>query len=181
MMKLNEIKIFIWFFPILFIFHDFEEIIFIKSWLKKNRGYLAGRFPKLSQRLFHHFDRITTASFALGVAEEFILICVITISAYLMNWYPLWLGFFIAFTLHLIIHCVQVLIVRKYVPAIVTSVICLPACFYILQQTVQLFPLKTVILYAILTFVIMLVNLLIVHKGMDLFSRWQENFEERDI
>ena len=136
---MDKIQVIIWLFPILFIFHDFEEIIFIQVWISKNRRYLCEKLPRLSKKLLPHFDNITTSSFALGVAEEFILISIITAISYLMNWYSLWLGLFIAFTLHLAVHCFQALIIRKYVPAIVTSIICLPICIYIIKNTFQLF------------------------------------------
>ena len=176
---MDDMKLIIWLFPILFIFHDFEEIIFIQSWIHKNKRYLVDKFPMLSKKLLPHFESITTSSFALGVAEEFVLISIITIASYVMNWYGLWVGLFIAFALHLVIHCFQTLIVRKYVPAIVTSVICLPICIYIIKHIIQLFPFGTVVLYSILGFIIMLVNLGIIHKGMNSFSKWLEKYEQQ--
>lgn len=168
---MNNIQIIIWFFPILFIFHDFEEIIFLQVWISRNRPYLCERFPKLSKKLLSHFDNITVSSFAFGVAEEFILIIIITVISYVMNWYSLWFGLFIAFTAHLVVHCFQTLIVRKYVPAIVTSIICLPICMFIIKQTIKLFPLRTIVFYSILGFIIMVVNLGIIHKFMEVFSK----------
>ena len=174
---MKNIQAIIWLFPIIFIFHDFEEIIFMQVWISKNKRYLSDRFPKLSKKLLPHFDNITTSSFAFGVAEEFILISIITIISYIINWYSLWIGFFIVFTLHLLIHCFQALIVRKYVPAIVTSVICLPICIYIINQIIQEFTLNTLILYSILGFIIMVINLVAIHKCMDIFSKWLSKYE----
>ncbi|AWB17802.1 HXXEE domain-containing protein [Clostridium botulinum] len=77
-----------------------------------------------------------------------------------------------AFTLHLILHCFQALIVRKYIPAIITSVICLPICIYITKHVVELFPLSTIILYSTLSFIIMAFNLGVIYKGMDIFNKW---------
>lgn len=178
-MIMNDIKIMVWLFPILFIFHDFEEIIFMQSWVSKNRGYLCERFPTLSKRLLPHFDNITTSSFAFGVAEEFILISIVAVVSYVTNWYILWVGLFIAFTLHLVIHCLQTLIVRKYVPAIITSIICLPICIYIIKHVVKSFQLDTVILYSILAFIVMVVNLVLIHKGMDIFSKWLTQYGQQ--
>ena len=133
----------------------------------------------LSKKLLPHFDNITTSSFAFGVAEEFILISIITIISYVMNSYSLWLGLFIAFTLHLVVHCFQTFIVRKYVPAIVTSIICLPICMYIIKHIVQFFTLGTVVFYSIVGFIIMVVNLGIIHKFMDVFSKWLAKYEHQ--
>lgn len=174
---MDDIKALVWLFPILFIFHDFEEIIFIRAWLTRNRNDLCERFPGLSKKLLGHLDHMTTSSFALGVAEEFILISIVTIVAYMMNWYNLWAGLFMAFVIHLVIHCIQALIVKRYVPALITSIICLPICFYIVMSIVQWLMLDTIIIYSILGFIIMVVNLMLVHKGMGVFSKWIEAYE----
>ncbi|MGL5150952.1 MAG: HXXEE domain-containing protein [Clostridium sp.] len=169
--------IIIWLFPILFIFHDFEEIIFMQSWLNKNKLYLSNKFPKLSKKLLAHFDDITTETFAASVAEEFILISIVTIISYTTNWFNLWIGLFLAFTIHLIIHCIQILIIRRYIPAIVTSVICLPICTYIIKKVLVLFPLNTIILYSFLGLIIMVINLIFVHNSMKVFKKWLEKYE----
>ena len=82
---MNNIQVIIWLFPMLFIFHDFEEIIFMKAWINKNKAYLLKKFPGLPQKLLSHLDNITTSSFFLGVAEEFIIISIITIISSLMK------------------------------------------------------------------------------------------------
>lgn len=168
----------IWLFPILFIFHDFEEIIFMQVWISKNKNYLCDRFPKVCKKLLPHFENITTSSFALGVAEEFIIISIITVISYAMSWYDLWIGLFIAFTFHLLIHCFQAVILRKYVPAIVTSIICLPICIYMIKQIIQVFRLNTIILYSIFGFIIMVINLCVIHKIMGIFSKWLVRYEQ---
>lgn len=169
---------FIWLFPILFIFHDFEEIIFMRAWINKNRDYLENRFPKLAKRMLPHFERLTTSSFALGVAEEFILISFITIVSSAMNSYGLWIGSFIAFTIHLLIHCFQALMIRKYFPAIVTSLICLPVCIYIIRLALLTIPINMIIGYSILCVIIMGVNIMIIHKLMAIFGKWIARYEK---
>lgn len=176
---MNNIQVMIWLFPLLFIFHDFEEIIFMRAWISKNRSYLCERFPTLSKKLLPHFDHMTTSSFALGVAEEFIIISIITIVSYLTNWYDFWIGSFIAFTLHLFIHCFQALIVRKYIPCIVTSIICLPICMYIIKEIIQISTLNTIIFYSLLCFIIMVINLGAIHKVMGIFSKWIYRYEHQ--
>lgn len=175
---MNELKRIVWFFPIIFIFHDFEEIIFIKTWMRKNLQYLREKFPWLSQRLLTHFENITTSSFALGVAEEFILIVIISAISFITNNYILWTGMFIAFSFHLLVHCFQALIIKKYVPAVVTSIFCIPACIYIIHNVIHLFPYSHIVIYTIISFIIIAVNLIIVHKYMDLFNKWLTEYEK---
>lgn len=174
---MNDIQFLIWLFPILFMIHDFEEIIFMRAWLGKNKSFLQMRFPRLSKKMLPHFEQLTTSAFALGVAEEFILISIITVVSYLKDWYGLWIGAFIAFALHLVVHCIQVFIVRKYIPVIVTSVICLPVSIYIITQVVKVMPLYTIIFYSILSFIIMTINLGIIHKGAAWFGKRIARYE----
>lgn len=169
---------YIWLFPILFIFHDFEEIIFMRAWINKNRSFLGERFPKLAQRMLAHFDHITTSAFALGVAEEFVLISLITIISAVTNSYGLWIGSFIAFTIHLVIHCLQALIVRKYVPVLITSLICLPICLYIINQFLLAMPIMTILGYSILCFIVMVINIIILFKLMAIFGKWIAQYEQ---
>jgi hypothetical protein len=175
---MKDIQILIWSFPILFIFHDFEEIIFIQAWICKNKYFLTERFPSFSKRLMPYFENITTSSFALGAAEEFVLISIVTYVSYITNWYNLWIGLFIAFAIHLLMHCFQALIIRKYIPALGTSLICLPVCIYIIKQIVELYSLNVIILYSLLGLMILIINLAGIHKVMYRFTNWLARYEK---
>jgi len=159
--------------------HDFEEIIFIKPWFAKNRERLTARFPKISQRLLAHTDSLTTSSLSLGVAGMFTLICVVTIMAHMTGWYYLWFGVFIAFTLHLIIHCLPGFIFKGYVPAIVTSVICLPICCYLIALFLKLIDMDFIqtMLFFIIGTALLAANLLLMHIVMPIFDRWLNTYQ----
>lgn len=169
---MNTLETLVWFFPILFMFHDFEEIIFMKAWISRNQSYLSRRFPKFAENVMAHFDTVTTASFAAGVAEEFVLISGISVIAYLTGWYYLWIGLFVAFTLHLVMHGFQALAVGGYVPALVTSMICLPVCIWIIVQVIVPLSPVTFIFWSILGLMVLIANLLIIHRAMIHVSKW---------
>ena len=62
-------------FPVVFMLHDFEEIIGFESWLKNNREELAKRFPRIEKR----FDKggmflLSTSTFAFAVCVIFVLV-----------------------------------------------------------------------------------------------------------
>ncbi|MBP5365814.1 MAG: HXXEE domain-containing protein [Bacteroidales bacterium] len=124
---------YLWLFPVLFIFHDFEEIIGFRWWLDRNKDILQTCFP----RFFKQFDNYTTEGFALAVFEEFV-VCSIGSALAVYVGTPLllyiWLGGFIGFTFHLFVHIVQSVVLRKYIPALITSVLTLPVCVYIVYQ-----------------------------------------------
>ena len=177
---MHDINAIIWLFPIIFMFHDFEEIIFIKPWFTKNRERIIVRFPKISERFLPYSDSLTTSSFSLGVAGMFILISVVTITAYFSNWYYIWFGVFFAFTIHLLIHCLPGFILKGYVPAIVTSVICLPICCYIIVLFLQQYEMgnKRTALFIVIGCAIMAVTRLAMQPVMQTFDRWLSAYQK---
>ena len=120
-------------FPLLFIFHDLEEIIGMRIFLDRNEDMLQRRFPKI-HRLFHG---TTNEGFALAVAEEFVVFTIIALVALWIDnqlvW-NIWLGGFLGLTFHYVVHIVQSIVLMKYIPALATSIICLPISIYILKQ-----------------------------------------------
>lgn len=124
-----------WLLPIVFMVHDFEEIIMLQPWLGHNASSLEKRFPQLASRLLPHFRRISTASFALAVAEGFILLSIATYITVEWNLYSVWAGILVAFFVHLISHMLQFVAYGRYTPAIITSILtavyCLGALYYL--------------------------------------------------
>ena len=178
---MKDIHLIIWLFPIIFMFHDFEEIIFIKPWFAKNRECLIAKYPRLSQKLVLRYSSLSTSALALGIAGMFMLICIVTITAYMTDWYYLWFGVFIVFTIHLLCHCLPGFIVKGYVPAIITSVICLPICSYFIVLFLQLYKpdIVQVVFFSIVGSIVMLLNLWAVHKIMSVFDKWLNKYQNK--
>lgn len=166
----------LWLFPTLFILHDFEEILFTKVWMQKRGKQLMQSIPA-SRKLLKAYDGLHTAAFALGVFEEYLLACLITIAAWASGWFYLWLGAFIAFALHLVIHCAQALAIRQYTPALATSILCLPVSVFLIAQfiIIHALPVLPVVGWAAASFVIMVANLALVHKGMARYNQWLQS------
>lgn len=124
---------YVWLFPVIFIFHDMEEVIGFGIWLKSNKQMLHEKYPNI----LNTYRDFSTEGFSLAVFEELVLCIAFCACALLFDiqplWY-LWLGGFIACTVHFIIHIGQAIVMRKYIPAIVTSIICLPISLWILYK-----------------------------------------------
>lgn len=129
-----DIKNLIALLPIVFILHDFEEIIMFKPWLEKNRAEIKARFPRLDQVLHRSHDHLSTSAFAVAVLHEFAIIAVVTTLSMHFEAHQWWFGAFAAFSLHLFVHIGQWLIFGRYVPFIITSILALPYCFYTFTQ-----------------------------------------------
>jgi hypothetical protein len=127
-----DTKLLIALLPLVFMLHDFEEIIMFKPWLEKNRDEVKRRFPRLDKTLSKNHDQLSTSAFAVAVLNEFFIIALITVLSLYFDSYHWWWGAFMAFSLHLLVHIGQWIIYGKYVPVIVTSILALPYCVYTL-------------------------------------------------
>ena len=116
--------------PIIFIFHEFEEILFFKIWLHKDKEYLCNKFPKAGPKIYSQYNCFTTSGFVFAIAEEFLLISILTYMAIIFQKEYMWFTVFMGFSIHLIIHIFQWVIYKKYLPTIVTSFLVLPYCIY---------------------------------------------------
>jgi hypothetical protein len=170
---MTDFKTIVWLLPIVFMFHDFEEIIFFKSWIAKNKKTLSEKFPKLSKRFLGRFENLSIQAFSLAVAEEFVLLSIVTVLSAIFESYLLWFGIFMGFFIHLWVHLIQWFVFRKYIPAIFTSVISLIYCFFALNFILRndLFEIQEIILWAFIGFGIIVINLVFAHKLAEWFDR----------
>ncbi len=128
----------LWLLPIAFMLHDFEELIFFEPWLRSNapaiKSKLGNRLPSFLMNQIESMLSKTSAEFALPVCLIFLLT---TVSSFLAAKYDCY-GFFLlastTFFLHGFMHLGQALVLRRYVPAVVTSVL------IVLPYGVILFP-----------------------------------------
>ena len=163
---MNEL---VWIFPILFIFHDMEEIIGFGLWLTKNRAFLDNKYPKISNT----YKPYSTEGMAAAVMEELVLCLVICFISRFTGFYGLWLGGFVAYTVHLIIHIGQSIVIRKYIPACITSLICIPVSVWVIVRSITLlsYSISGVIVYSLIGIVVIAANLKIAHKIIHIFTK----------
>ena len=149
--------------PIIFIFHDMEEVVGFGYFFKKNHD-LYDRFPRVTKA----YRNFKTEGFAAAVYEEFIPFFGVSLLAY---YFPnkvlisMWYGLFLALAGHFIIHIGQTIYLRKYIPSFVTSLICLPVSVNILLRCTRVMMFNTVtILIIIVSILLMMINLKLAHK-----------------
>lgn len=177
-----KVETVMWLLPIAFMIHDFEEIIMMRPWLAKNSVEIQRRFPSLAARMMPHLEKLSTSSFALAVAEEFILLSVITYFAVEHELYSVWSGVLLAFFIHLLVHITQFVLYRKYVPVIVTSLItglyCIFALYFLNLHLRLNWP--NVFIWTAISTVVLIINLVFVHSLAVQFEQWlNEEFANR--
>lgn len=129
MEKWIDVQMLIWLFPILFIFHDFEEIIIIEKWMNKNTNVIYRKLPeKMANRVIKQFT-MSTAQFAFAVLVIFFFV---SVSAILASQYfkqglfgsiYLFLICTLVFFLHAFTHIGQSILLHSITPGVVTSTI----------------------------------------------------------
>ena len=166
---------YVWLFPILFIFHDMEEIIGLGIWLKKNQVILTEKYPMIGKM----YQNYSTEGMAVAVLEEFlvaVLFCLLGIVSQNRACWLLWLGVFAAYAFHLLIHIAQTVILRTYIPALLTSLIAFPISVWIMicVESVLRYSIGELIIFGMLGLVIVGVNLKAAHFLLHRFTIWMK-------
>lgn len=153
-----------WLFPIIFMLHELEEIIGFRLWFEKNKDVI-NKYNRLS-KIYQNFS---IEGFSVAVLEEYLLCIVITGVSLYFNEYIVWLGAFIAFSLHLFVHLIQSIFLRRYIPSFLSSVILLPISIVIIEKVIENSAYKPsyILIASILCTLVMLLNLIFVHKIME--------------
>jgi hypothetical protein len=147
-----------------------EEVVGF-GWFFRNNRDLYERYPKVLK----NYLNISEMGFAAGVYEEFIPFFGVSLLAYYFPGqflYALWYGMFIALTAHFVMHILCVVIVRRYIPSVITSIICLPVSVLILIRCASFMPFDSNDLFGISTgIVILIVNFIIIHPLMKFITK----------
>lgn len=109
-----SIETLIWLFPITFMLHDFEEIIFVEAWFKKNYQKVLPRIPKEMKSTFEELASATSARFSIPVFLQFIVYLVASFIAVELKIYGLLLGVNVILFLHVFMHVGQSLFLGAY-------------------------------------------------------------------
>lgn len=178
-MTIGKLQILVVLLPIIFMIHDFEEIIMFRSWLDKNKNELDSRFPKISFFLEkRNYFKLSTSAFAIAVLEEFIIISLITVLSLAYNNYYIWFAIFQAYTIHIILHIIQWLIYGKYVPVIITSFLTLPYSIYTLWVLSYTFDISSIqiVIWTITGMFITILNFPLAFYCSFKFENWKNNY-----
>ena len=150
--------------PIIYMLHDFEEIIMMKPWIRKYEEYICLHFPKVGPKIVLHIKNASTEGFALCVAILFFMLGAISLFSLWKNSYMLWMSLFMVFSIHIVVHIIQWIVFRRYIPAIVTSILCVPYCIYGVSKIINAFAVSDIIIYTLMTAVIVLICLFLGHR-----------------
>lgn len=126
------LKTLIWLFPIVFIFHDLEEIITIESSMSNQDNYPKTNFVELTLRMR---EKLGSTAAQLAISATWILL-IISFTAVMTAHFSsngvdflLFIAILNLFVLQSVMHIVQTIMFRCYTPGIITSLFLLiPYC-----------------------------------------------------
>lgn len=149
--------------PHFFLLHELEEILMVCPWVKTNGTAMRKRFPK-AERIIRKMEQMTTKKFTVIATEEFLIVSVCTLVSLLTGNPASWYCCLAAFSTHLIIHIIQFVVWRGYIPAIISTALCLPYCIWAIHETYLFFSPHQLFFYALLGILLGGLNLTGMHK-----------------
>lgn len=140
-------------FPSLFMLHELEEIIWMPSFVKK----LSTQFP--NNLILSYY---TPFAFNAIVLEQFLILLLSLFISYWFNNYTIYATIVIAYIYHVFGHLIQTVVIRKYVPGLLTGILTslfslcnLKNEFPIILYGYSLFTLLVIILNLVVSFMIL--------------------------
>lgn len=116
-----DINLLIWSYLIVFMLHNFEEIILIERWFNKTYPTIKGRIPKFLRKEVEPFSSMTAARFALVVGLLFIPVSALIFITVTTDQYFIFLGLNIVLALNIFTHPLQSFLLKSYVPGLWTT------------------------------------------------------------
>lgn len=135
-------------FPALFMLHELEEIIWMPSFVKK----LSAQFPDI--RFLSYYTPLTFNSI---VMEQLLLLLITLYLSYQFNNYTIYTTIVIAYIYHIFGHLIQTIVLRKYVPGLLTGSLTslFSITFLKIESSVKLYG------YSFLTLLVIVLNLVV--------------------
>lgn len=109
----------LWLFPLLFMIHNFEEIVMIPRWWRHTHDRtIRSPFVKIAE--------YPQEAISLMIGSIFTLFALVTAWSIFANHFLIGIGLALAFGFQLLGHIAEFIRLRRYMPHIVTSVLTIP-------------------------------------------------------
>ena len=140
-------------FPSLFMLHELEEIVWMPSFVKK----ISIQYP--NNRILSYY---TPFAFNAIVLEQFLILMTSLYLSYQFNNYSIYASIIIAYIYHVLGHLIQTVVIRKYVPGLLTGILTSWFSLYYLNPNIpielfgySLFTLLVIVLNLVVSFMIL--------------------------
>ncbi|WP_294183259.1 HXXEE domain-containing protein [uncultured Clostridium sp.] len=171
-----DMKAIVWMLPVLFMIHDFEEIVMAEVWSRRFKKELKENTSIMKKKPFglNGTNYWSTSAMSIAVEIEFVILSLVSLLSCIFSSYFIWYGFLFAFTLHFILaHFYLCIEFKHYVPGVITSIVFLPVCIYIMyiSQLFLKYSFAKIFFSCTLGIILMIAVLVILHDAIEKFSR----------
>ena len=135
-------------FPALFMLHELEEIIWMPSFVKK----LSAQFP--DNLILSYY---TLFAFNAIVLEQFLILLLSLFLSYQVHNYTIYVTIVIAYIYHVFGHLIQTILIKKYVPGLLTGIFTSLFSLFYLKNNVPI----NLYWYSFFTLLLILINLVL--------------------
>ena len=135
-------------FPSLFMLHELEEIVWTPSFVKK----ISIQYP--NNRILSYY---TPFAFNAIVLEQFLILMTSLYLSYQFNNYSIYASFIIAYIYHVLGHLIQTVVIRKYVPGLLTGILTSYFSIISLKNEIPI----TLYGYSLFTLLVIVLNLVV--------------------
>ncbi|WP_152657996.1 HXXEE domain-containing protein [Oceanobacillus sp. CFH 90083] len=118
-----DINTLIWSFLIVFMLHNFEEIIMIESWFHKKYPKTRERIPSFAIKELEKYKTMTSVQFSIVVCILSIVAAALILVTVITEQYFIFFGLNMIFALNIFTHPLQSLLLRCYVPGLWTTLL----------------------------------------------------------
>ncbi|MGM9845563.1 MAG: HXXEE domain-containing protein [Muribaculaceae bacterium] len=150
--------------PLTFCVHDAEEALMLQKWLRTHAKTAKQRYA-VAARVIKQLSKLSTKAFIIAAVEELAILIIAT--AYYIAEGPyadyIWIALALAFTLHIVVHLFQAIILRGYVPGVITGVALLPYSLYLWRHILNGYSAAEITLLGISGIAFMAINLVMAH------------------
>ena len=142
-------------FPALFMLHELEEIVWMPTFVKK----ISIQYP--NNRILPYYTPLT---FNAIVLEQLLLLMITLYLSYQFNNYTIYTTIVIAYIYHVVGHLIQTIVIRKYVPGLLTGIFTSLFSLFYLKNNVPI----NLYWYSFITLIFIIINLalsfMVLHK-----------------
>ena len=135
-------------FPSLFMLHELEEIVWMPSFVKK----ISIQYP--NNRILTYY---TPFAFNFIVLEQFLILMTSLYLSYQFNNYTIYATIIIAYIYHVFGHLIQTILIKKYVPGLLTGIFTSLFSLFYLKNNVPI----NLYWYSFFTLLLILINLVL--------------------
>ena len=169
--------------PLCFILHNAEAAATLQGWMRRNESGLTKRFPRF-EKLIRHFGKLNTLAFSIAAIGELLVALLIIVFLIVLECdYAVWVFtcLYLALWVRFIANTILAVVIRKYVPGLITSIITVAYMTCTIMPLHPFFQWHEIVLFALAGTVFMVANMIVAQRiGISVSSYIRYKLQNRN-